>query len=365
MMFQENGLRARFKKMIKEKNTYFKAAVLEKTNSNLKVKDLNFSKLSRGQVLVKVLYSGICRSQLMEIQGKRGEDKWLPHCLGHEASGEVVSTGAGVKKVKPKDKVILTWIKSKGINATSAKYYCKDELINSGQITTFSNYTVISENRLILKPKELSMEEAVLFGCAIPTGFGMVMNEIMPKKNMSVLLIGLGGVGLSSLIALKCLGIKNIVVVDLSSYKLQIANSFGVSKTLNVADKNFLNKINAINPNGFDICIESAGRTDTIELGFSLINETCGRLYFASHPSAKEKISLSPHELIKGKRIYGSWGGKTDPDIDIKKMAELIKKSKINISSLIKKNYKLSEINKAISDLESGKIFRPIIKMSH
>ena len=350
--------------MVNQKKFSVKAVVLEKKN-RLIIKNIDFEKLKRGQVLVKIIYSGICRSQLMEINGKRGEDKWLPHCLGHEASGEVVKIGPGVKKVKRNDKVILTWIKSSGYNAVPAKYLFQKSTINSGQITTFSNYTIVSENRVVKKPKNISMEEAVLFGCAIPTGFGMVINQIKPNNSESILIIGIGGVGLSALLALKCLGITDITVLDNSRKKLNLAKKFGVSKTIYSQDKKTTKKILTSNLKKYDICIECAGLIETIELGFSLINDVKGRLYFASHPQDNKKISISPHELIKGKKIIGSWGGETDPDKDIKIMANMIKKSKIDISKLIKKKYKIEDINKAIFDLDSGNVYRPIIKMKH
>ena len=105
--------------------------------------------------------------------------------------------------------------------------------------------------------------------------------------------------------------------------------------------------------------------TKTIELGFSLIKNNGGKLFFASHPNNRDYIKISPHDLIKGKRIYGSWGGKSQPDKDIPKMANLIKRSQISLSSLISKTYELKNINDAIKDLQNGKVFRPIIKMEH
>lgn len=133
-----------------------KAAVLEKLGSPLRIVELEHEPLKTGQVLVKVFYSGVCRSQLMEVKGGRGENKWLPHLLGHEGSGVVVSVGSGVSKVKPGDEVILTWIKSSGIEAVGAIYQGAEGSVNSGAVTTFSNYTVVSENRLVLSGKNIA-----------------------------------------------------------------------------------------------------------------------------------------------------------------------------------------------------------------
>ena len=148
------------------------AAILTKLNEPLEVMEIEIPPLLRGQVLVKVLYSGVCRSQVMEVSGGRGEDQWLPHLLGHEGSGIVVSVGEGVTKVSPGDGVILGWVKGVGLEAAGAIYKSKNKVINSGRVTTFCNYTIASENRLVIKPAELPFDTAVLFGCALPTGAG-------------------------------------------------------------------------------------------------------------------------------------------------------------------------------------------------
>ena len=343
-----------------------KAAVLEEVGQPLVIKELEVPDLLEGQVLVQVHYSGVCRSQLMEVRGERGSDKWLPHLLGHEGSGTVIEVGNGVTKVKTGDKVILTWIKCRGIDSIGAKYRCGNQIINSGLVTTFSNYTVVSESRLVLKPDNLEMDVAVLFGCALATGAGMVMNEIKPSINDWVAVLGLGGIGLSALITLKSLGVKNIVAIDKSDVKLALAQNLGAKYLINSNNSEAKDYIFSItNGRGVDICFESAGSVSTIELGFSLISPQKGRLLFASHPPSSDLITLSPHELISGKKISGSWGGNTEPDTDLATFYDIFQKSKINLSQLISKSYSLEEINDALYDLELGSVFRPLIKMSH
>ena len=132
---------------------HFDAAVLVRTAEPLKFYRVEFPDLKFGQVLVKINYSGVCRSQLMEIDGNRGEDKWLPHMLGHEGSGEIIAVGDGVKKVKIGEEVILTWIKGEGVEADRPQSYSSNGIkINAGHVTTFSNYSVVSENRVAKKP---------------------------------------------------------------------------------------------------------------------------------------------------------------------------------------------------------------------
>lgn len=202
------------------------AAVLKSENNISIFSNIFFKELYRGQVFVKIHFSGVCRSQLMEVRGGRGHDPWLPHLLGHEGSGIVLEIGPGVSKVKPGDEVILTWIKGDGLDAPGARYRCGDEVINSGKVTTFSTHTVVSENRLVRKPSCLEMDEAILFGCALPTGAGMVLNQAQPTPGSNVAVLGLGGVGMGALMALSCSECKQIIAIDVSDAKLELAKEF-------------------------------------------------------------------------------------------------------------------------------------------
>ena len=342
-----------------------RAAILSEINKPLEIATIQPRPLLQGQILVKILYSGICRSQLMEVMGKRGEDQWIPHLLGHEGSGIVIDRHETVKKLKIGDEVILTWIKSEGSEAKGIFFKKNGNRINAGPVTTFSNYTIVAENRVVKKPKDLGFDEAMLFGCAIPTGAGIVMNEIRPKTNNSILIIGLGGIGLSALIMSLALGVQKIAVIDINRSKLDVAKSLGVDYLYNGKSENLVRDVLSEHIDGFDFCIESAGLTKTIELGFELINMQKGQLYFASHPPDDEKITLKPHDLISGKKILGSWGGATNPDTDIPRMWKIIKRSKIDLGCLISKTYDLENINDAIDDLKKGSVFRPLIKMQH
>ena len=343
---------------------FLKAAALFKFNRKLRVINLKIPELKVGQVLVKVFYSGICKSQLMEISGGRENKKWLPHLLGHEASGKVIKVGKGVKKIKLNDNVVLTWIKSLGYDAISPKYFYKGKKINSGKITTFSNYTIVSENRLVKKPKKLSWKDAIFFGCAFPTGAGMVFNDLKITKKDKVILIGLGAIGLGTLLALKKKKINNIIVIDKDKKKLKLAKKLGVKNTFNEINNLVKNKILKIFENGADFCFESAGQTKTIEFGMKIIKNN-GRVHFASHPNSKSFLNIKPHDLIKGKKISGSWGGGSKPDRDVKKFSSILNKKKFNTQQLHCKIYKLNEINLAIKDFRNNFVFRPIIKMDH
>lgn len=342
-----------------------KAAILFELGAPLAIREIELPELDRGQVLVKVLFSGVCRSQLMEVRGDRGVDPWLPHLLGHEGSGTVISIGEGVTKVAVGDDVILGWLKGEGLDAPGAQYKCGKKIINSGRVTTFANFTVVSESRLVKKPQDLAFDEAILFGCALPTGAGMVLNELKPTPNKSVVVLGLGGIGLSALLALKTLGVAPIIAIDISDIKLNFAKQLGADYVFNSSNEGVHDAVMTLTNGGADYCVESGGLITTIELGFSLVRKGGGTLIFASHPRHGEKITLDPHELISGKKIFGSWGGATKPDSDIPKLHSLIAKGNFPMANLITKRYQLEEINEALYDLECKKVFRPLIVMDH
>jgi S-(hydroxymethyl)glutathione dehydrogenase/alcohol dehydrogenase len=342
-----------------------RAAVLEKPGEPLVIRNIEVPNLLPGQVLVKVYFSGVCRSQLMEARGRRGSDPWLPHLLGHEGSGVVIAIGESVTKFIVGDSVILGWLKGNGLDAPGAKYNYGNVEVNSGKVTTFANFTIVSESRLVKKPEHLSFDEAVLFGCALPTGAGMVLNELKPSVNDVVAVIGLGGIGISALLTLRALNIEKIIAIDISNDKLDFAKRLGANHVFNSQDTDFFDSLMNLTNGGVDSCIESAGHVNTIELGFSLIRKDSGVLIFASHPEHGGKISLDPHELISGKKILGSWGGQSNPDNDIPKIYSIFKNSNFVLGDLITKRYKLEEINLALCDLEYGKVFRPLIVMDH
>jgi len=343
----------------------FKAAILERLNSDLVIKKISVDHLERGQVLVKMIFSGICRSQLMEITGERGHDQFLPHMLGHEGVGEVIEIGDAVSKVKIGDKVIVGWIKSSGLNSQTPFFSSEDGVINAGNCTTLSELTIVSENRLYLKPESLSDELAAMFGCAFLTGMGMAFREVNIGLKDTVMIYGFGGIGLGALFGSLAKKPKIIIVADISKDKRELAKRLGVNYTLDPNNTLFYSSLLSITDNiGVDICLEAGGSVDSIESAFRCINKKNGVLIFASHPKSTEKICIAPHELISGKKIKGTWGGGSNPDIDINDFSKFLDNKTLNLDLLNIKTYELSDVNKAIEDLGSGKILRPLIKFT-
>ena len=323
--------------------------------------ELNTPQLRNGQILVKLLKAGLCRSQLMEARGLRGQDKYLPHLLGHEGVAEVIQIGAGVSKVSVGQRVILGWIKGSGLDSGGTTIESLDgRTINAGAVTTFSEYSIVSENRVTPCPDDISNEMAVLLGCALPTGAGIVINQVKPDTTHSVLLVGLGGIGLSALLMLKYLNPKKVVVIDKNPEKISLAKKLGFIHAY-ILDENILQTVRKCTPSGFDFSIECAGTTASIELAFELLHNQ-GTCIFASHPPEGEKIQIDPHALICGKQLIGSWGGASNPDTDLVKIGRIIQSMDLPEDLFISHRYTLETINSAFNDLEQGKVVRAMIE---
>jgi S-(hydroxymethyl)glutathione dehydrogenase/alcohol dehydrogenase len=342
------------------------AAVLYEINEPLQIEELTIPELKEGQVLVEIAYSGVCHSQLNEIHGLKGEDKFLPHTLGHEGSGIVERIGPGVRKVNPGDHVVLTWIKGSGADIPSALYTRSNgSIVNSGAISTFLTRAVISENRLVKIPDEMPLREAALLGCAIPTGAGIVMNTAKISTGSSVAIFGIGGIGLSALLAANMMGAKVIIAIDVIDYKLEQALSFGATHVINAKNQDIISSILNITDNrGVDFAIESAGRRESMENAFSSVRDNGGLCIIAGNLPQGEHISIDPFDLIKGKRIIGTWGGETQPDRDIPSYIDLYLSGKLQLDTLITNIYSLKQINQAFEDLNNGKVGRSLIDMS-
>lgn len=343
-----------------------KAAVLYEIDKPLVIEELQIPELQRGQVLVKVLYSGICHSQLNEIRGLKGEDRYLPHTLGHEGSGIVKTVGPGVKKVNSGDHVVLTWIKGDGLDVPSTIYRRSNgAVVNSGAISTFMKYAVISENRLIAIPEEMPLREASLLGCAVPTGAGIVMNILKVKEGDTIAVFGVGGIGLSAVRACSLRNARAVIAIDVFEHKLEQARQMGAAHLVNARQQDPLAAILEITGGrGVDYAIEAAGKRETMETAFQSVRDNGGLCVLAGNLPYGERITLNPFDLIRGKRIIGSWGGDTQPDRDIPKFVDLYLSGRLKLEQLITHSYSLNNVNEALDDLESGRISRALIDMS-
>lgn len=338
------------------------AAVLEQQNQPLQILELTIPSLKAGQVLVKIAYSGVCQTQLNEIRGHKGADPYLPHTMGHEASGTVIEIGSGVTKVKPNDRVVISWLKGSGADEPSTSYECNGKVVRSGAVSTFLEKAVVSENRVIPLPDGMPLREAALLGCAIPTGAGVVFNEMNLQRGQSLAVFGVGGIGLSAILAAKHLGASPLIAIDVEEEKLQKAKSLGATHCINAKTEDVVAKVQEITGNaGVDFSLESAGKKETMEKAFQSVKAPKGLCVIAGNAPKGHFISLDPFDLIRGKRIIGTWGGDTVIDRDVPLYVDLFRKTSWPIGQLISHEVKLTEINELIKLLEHGKVARGMI----
>ncbi len=341
-----------------------RAAVLTELGKPLKVVDLVIPPLMPGQVLVKIAYSGVCHTQLSECRGLRGADPYLPHCLGHEGSGHVIEIGVGVTKVKPGDAVILSWIKGSGADVSGTKYQWNNTSINAGGVTTFSTFSIVSENRLTPFNSAISLQDAALIGCALPTGMGAVINTASVRPGQSVIIFGCGGIGLCAVAAASLSGCYPVVAVDINKSKLDAAEKMGATKTILSLNVNIDEEIRNLFPLGVDYAIEATGRSEIMVSALASVKNQGGIAVVIGNAPHGHTITIDPHMLNQGKQLRGTWGGDNVPDRDFPRYCQLIAAGKINTAILINRIYSLSEINEALEDLSAGKTIRPLIDMS-
>lgn len=341
-----------------------KAAILTELKKPLVVAQVGLPEaLDVGQVLVKVHYSGICGSQLGEIDGVKGEDKYLPHLLGHEGSGTVLAIGPGVRYVQTGDKVVLHWRKGLGIEATTPAYSWNGNKVNAGWVTTFNEYAVVSENRLTAIPADSNMEIAALFGCAVTTGFGVVMNNAKVKIGHSVIVYGAGGIGLNIVQGAALAGAHPVIAVDLHDSRLEMAGRMGATHLVNASQTDAGRMIRDI-VGAADVFIDNTGLPSVIELGYEL-TKSRGRITLVGVPKKGNNISLYSLPLHFGKVVSGSHGGEAIPHEDIPRYHGLYRQGRIKLQELITDCSDLNEINVAIQRMRDGDVVgRCLIRMA-
>ncbi len=338
------------------------AAVLTRINAPLEILELTVPRLSRGQVLVRVLAAGLCRSQLNEVHGLKGKDPYIPHLLGHEASGIVEDIGAGVSTVKKGDYVVLSWLKGKGMDVPGGIFKYKRRKVNAGAVTVFTEYAVVSENRVTKISKQIPQDIAALFGCAVATGAGVVRHTLNVRPGSGIAIFGIGGIGASAIMAARASRAKDIIAIDITPRKLTWARQLGATVTVNAAKTDARTAIYKKFPNGVEYAVEAAGLPRVIEQAFQVLSNH-GILAITGHPKQGSRINLDPFAFIQGKCVVGTWGGRTIPDKDFPYYAGQFLRGKLPLGKLITHTFPLTEINEALTLLESGEAGRIIIRI--
>jgi S-(hydroxymethyl)glutathione dehydrogenase/alcohol dehydrogenase len=340
------------------------AALLVQTGAPLVLAEIDIPALKPGQVLVEIAYSGACGTQVMEWRGDKGEDKWVPHCLGHEGTGTVLETGSAVTKVKAGDKVVLSWIRGSGIEAGGAIYGWGDKKVNAGGVTTFQHHAVVSENRLTLLPAELPMDLAVLLGCAAPTGMGAVYNVLKAQPGDAVAVFGTGGVGLHAVMAAALVGAMPVIAIDPNPTRRALAPLYGATHAIDPVATDALAEIKRIVPQGVDLAVESSGVPAAMEMAINATRQQGGRAVVIGNARQGAMLTLNPSVFNQGKSLMGTWGGDSIPDRDYGRYARLLGAGRFPVRKLLSKPYALEQADQALQDLASGKIGRPLIDMS-
>ena len=340
-----------------------RAAILAQSRQPLVVDEIALpEELDAGQVLVKVLYTTICGAQINEIDALKGVDRFLPHLLGHEASAEVIEIGPGVTSVKPGDTVVLHWRPSRGIQSRTPAYKWRGEKLNAGWVTTFNQYAVISENRMTPIPADFDLRNAPLLGCAVTTAAGVVNNDAHLKVGESVVVFGVGGVGLNVVQFAALAGGYPIVAVDLLDHKLGMARARGATHTINggkVADvADAIRDI--VGKDGPDKVIETTGVKSVIESAYELTHKD-GSLVLVGVPH--EKVTINTLRVHFNMVLTGSEGGSSKPDVDIPRIIRLVKAGRLSFDGIITDEFALDDINAAFDLVRSGKAGRVLIRV--
>jgi len=341
-----------------------KAAVLVDLNQPLVVADLEMPKeLAFGQVLVKVHYSGICGAQINEIEGAKGPDKFLPHLLGHEGSATVVEIGPGVKTVRADDPVVMHWRPSDGLQCEPPVYAWNGRRVNAGWVTTFNDQAIVSENRLTPLPRGFDLRVAPLFGCAVTTAMGVVNRDAAVQVGQSVVVFGVGGVGVNIVQSAQMVSAYPIVALDVVESKLEWAKRFGATHAFNANEPGVADRIReVVGPAGADVVVDTTGRARVIELAYDLTHAD-GKTILVGVPRKGDNISIYSLPLHFRKVLTGSHGGSAEPHVDIPRLVRLMTAGKMTLDGLVTHEFPLEDVNDAIATVRRGEAGRVLLKM--
>jgi len=342
-----------------------RAAILVEQKKPLVIEEVEVPALKLGQVLVKVLASGICGSQIGEINGVKGPDRFLPHLLGHEGCGTVLEVGEGVRTVKPGDRVVLHWRKGAGLESVTPVYGSRIGSVNAGWVTTFNEHAIVSENRVTRVPADFDVEAAALFGCAITTAFGVVNANAQVAIGQSVAVFGAGGIGLSIIQGAALAGANPIIAIDLFDNRLELARTLGATHAINSRSADAAEAITAIiGGDGVDVAIDNTGNVDVIGLASRLTNAR-GRTVLVGVPPKGATAAISTLPLHFEKRLVGSHGGESRPDVDIPRYVRLVQDGRLDLAGVVGRRYALDDINAAVDDMTSGRLAgRAIVRLA-
>jgi alcohol dehydrogenase len=369
-----------------------KAAVLNKMgvqppyakSKPLAIEEVELDDPGHGEVLVKIAAAGLCHSDLSVIDGNRPRP--TPMVLGHEAAGVVEKLGPGVDDLKLGDHVVMVFVPSCGhclpcaegrpalcepgaaANGAGTLLSGQRRLHRNGTdvhhhlgVSAFAEYATVSRRSLVKIEKGLPLNEAALFGCAVLTGVGAVINTAKVSAGASVAVIGLGGVGLSCLLGTVAVGAGRIVAVDLSDDKLGLARQLGATDTFNPGNAGAVDEIRSATGGGVEFAFEMAGSVRAMELAYK-ITRRGGTTVTAGLPPPDHTFALPQVNLVAEERtIKGSYIGTCVPSRDLPRYIELYRRGKLPVDRLMSGRLKLEEINLGFDRLHEGKAVRQVV----
>jgi alcohol dehydrogenase len=369
-----------------------RAAVLNKMGAEvpyeisrpLTIEDFDLDDPGRGEVMVKIGAAGLCHSDLSVIDGNRPRP--TPMVLGHEAAGVVEKLGPGVDDLKVGDHVVMVFVPSCGhcppcaegrpalcepgaaANGAGTLLSGERRLHRNGQdvhhhlgCSAFAEYATVSRRSLVKIDKELPLDEAALFGCAVLTGVGAVINTAKVSAGSSVAVIGLGGVGLSSLLGAIAVGARRVIAIDLSDDKLGLARQLGATDTFNASSPNAVDEIKAATGGGVEFAFEMAGSVRAMDLAYR-ITRRGGTTVTAGLPPPNHTFALPQVNLVAEERtVKGSYIGTCVPTRDLPRYIELYRRGKLPVDRLMSGRMKLDEINLGFDRLHDGKAVRQVV----
>lgn len=338
-----------------------------------------------GEVLVKVAGAGLCNSDLAIISGKRPRP--LPLAMGHEGAGEIVEVGTGVRDVRIGDHVVFQFSASCGrcefclsgrpsicINARLASN--KGELMSGGTrildanrnvilhhagVSCFSEYSVLDRGSVVVVDKGVPLSDSALFGCAVMTGAGAVINTAKVATGEKVAVIGLGGVGLNGVMAAKLCGASQIIAIDVDKKKIKLALELGATHGIDANSGTCIEEVLDISGGGVHHAIELSGAMAAMDTAWRILGRG-GKLVTAGLTPAGAKFSFQHDDMVSSeKSIVGSYMGSCVPVRDIPMFLALQQSGQMPVERLIDRRIGFDEINSGFDLLASGAALRQIL----
>jgi alcohol dehydrogenase len=350
----------------------------------LRIEELDLDPPGPGEVLIKMKAAGLCHSDLSVINGARPRP--VPMALGHEASGQVVQVGEGVGDLKPGDLVVLVFVPSCGhcmpcmegrpalcepgaeANTAGTLLSGRRRIHHHGQaihhhvgVSAFADHAVVSRRSCVKVEADIDPVEAALFGCAVLTGVGAVINTAKVQAGSTVAVLGLGGVGLCAMLGALAAGAREVVAIDLHDSKLETARALGATATLNARDPDALEKLKALTKGGVDYAFEMAGSVQAMEMAYRMTRRG-GTTVTAGLPPPGHNWPLQQVSLVAEERtVKGSYIGSCVPGRDIPRYIGLYQAGKLPIDKLMGERMPLADINRGFDRLDSGEAMRDLI----